>query len=178
MSASKVSRIERGLAPRATVVDLSRLLGVVGLELSARAFPGGSPIRDEGQTKVLGHFREVLHRSIGWSVEVALPIAGDQRAWDAVIRGAAMAGVPAWRFGVEVETAPRDVQALLRRLSLKVRDGGVDGVILVLPATRRTRDFIRAAGASLAADFPVPGARALELLAAGGSPGGSAIVVI
>ena len=43
MSISKVSRIERGLAPRVTVIDLARLHAVVGLEMWARSFPGGSP---------------------------------------------------------------------------------------------------------------------------------------
>jgi hypothetical protein len=54
----------------------------------------------------------------------------------------------------------------------------VDGVILVLPNTRRTRIFLQEAGVLLAGSHPVDGARALELLGAGVSPGGSAIVVI
>jgi hypothetical protein len=101
-----------------------------------------------------------------------LPIAGDQRAWDATVSG------PTWRFGVEAETAPRNVQALARRLALKLRDGRARGVILLLPRTRRTNVFLREAGGLLAAEFPTDGRRALELLAAGVSPDGSAIVVI
>ena len=178
MSASKLSRIERGLAPRVTVMDLARLHAAVGLELSVRAFPGGTPIRDVAQLTLLGRFRHRLHGSIGWSVEVPLPVPGDRRAWDALVSGAREAGSVPWRFGVEAETAPRDVQALARRLSLKARDGRVDGVILVLPRTRRTRVFLREAAPLLAADFPVPGSRALELLAAGVAPGGNSIVVI
>jgi hypothetical protein len=54
----------------------------------------------------------------------------------------------------------------------------VDGVILVLPNTRRTRIFLQEAGVLLAGSHAVDGVRALELLGAGVSPGGSAIVVI
>lgn len=61
---------------------------------------------------------------------------------------------------------------------MKVRDGAVDGLILVLPPTRHGRAFLAAAGDLLTPLFPVSGGRALELLAAGVDPGGSAIVVV
>ena len=81
------------------------------------------------------------------------------------------------RIGVEAETRPRDAQELQRRLALKRRDGGVDHMILLLSDTRSNRIFLRVAGSSLAADFPVPGRAALRALSEGGDPGGSAIVV-
>ena len=147
-------------------------MSVVGLELSAKAFPGGQPVRDAAHVRLLATFRSRLHRTIRWSSEVPLPRTGDRRAWDGMI-----ALGSEWRYGVEAETAPRDSQALLRRLNLKVRDGGVNGVILVLPGTRRVRLFLSAMD-DLSATFPVDGRRALELLAAGINPGGSAIVVL
>jgi hypothetical protein len=174
MSISKVSRIERGLLPRVAVIDLSRLHAVVGLELWARSFQGGSPIRDKGHVMVLGRFRGCLHPALGWSVEVPFARPGDQRAWDAVVAGTR----PTWRFGVEVETAPRDVQALARRLALKARDGGVDGVLLVLPRSKHTRAFLSEARQLLASEFPVRGEDVLQALASGAPPRGSAIVVI
>ena len=147
-------------------------MAVVGLELSARAYPGGQPVRDAAQVELLARFRSRLHRDIRWATEVPLPAPGDQRAWDVLIaRGSE------WRYGVEAETGPRDSQALVRRLNLKVRDAQVDGVILVLPGTRRTRDFLAGAQDSLRSTFAVDGRRALELLAAGVDPGGSAIAV-
>lgn len=172
LSEATLSRTERGLMPDVGVVRVSTLLAVVGLELSARAYPGGSPLRDAGHTSLLGRFRAVLHPSLGFALEVALPHPGDRRAWDGLVRG------PGWRYGVEAETHPTDAQALLRRLDLKVRDGDVDGVILVLPATRHTRAFLAAAGDLLATSFPVPGRRAIELLRAGVDPGGGAVVVL
>jgi hypothetical protein len=83
-----------------------------------------------------------------------------------------------WRYGIEAETHPTDAQALARRLALKVRDGGVDGVLLVVGGTRHTRAFLAAAHDLLLPSFPVPGRRALELLRAGVDPGGSAIIVL
>jgi len=121
---------------------------------------------------LLARFRSRLHRTLGWGLEVPLPRPGDQRAWDALVTG------PGWRLGVEAETAPRDGQALARRLELKRRDGDVQGVILAVPNTRRTRIFLRETGTLIADNFPVTGERALELLGAGVSPGGSAIVVV
>ena len=81
-------------------------------------------------------------------------------------------------LGVEVETLPRDAQALVRRLNLKRRDGEVDGVILVLRDTRRARLFRQEAAAELGAAFPVPGLDALRRLRVGADPGGSALILI
>lgn len=172
MSASQTSRIERGLVPNVSIAKIAQLLEIVGLELSARAYPGGGPIRDAAHLRLLEAFRARLHRSIRWATEVPLPIPGDLRGWDALI------ATSGWRYGVEAETGPRDAQALERRINLKTRDGQVDGVILLLPDTRAVRLFLESAGPHLAPAFPVPSHRALELLGAGVDPGGSAIVVV
>ncbi len=172
LSVAHVSRLERGLLERVSVWHLTRLSAVVGLDLSIRLFPGGRPIRDAAHVDLTRRFRAGLHRSIRWNGEVPLPIPGDRRAWDGVI------STDQWRYGVEIETACRDVQALLRRVGLKVRDSGVDGAILVLPATRRTRILLHEASDALVGAFPVDGRRALELLAAGVDPGGGSVVVV
>jgi transcriptional regulator with XRE-family HTH domain len=49
MSDTQVGRIERGQVPGASVGCLARLLSVAGLELSARAYPTGAPLRDKAQ---------------------------------------------------------------------------------------------------------------------------------
>ncbi len=172
LSESQVSRIERGLIAHVSVADLARLHAVVGLDLSLKSYPAGQPIRDIAQVELLDDFRKVLHRSIRWATEAPLPIPGDRRSWDALI------GATSWRYGVEAETAPRDAQALARRLQLKQRDGDVDGVLLVLRRTEQTRRFMHAVGGMLAGQFAVEGGRALELLQAGADPGGSAIIVL
>lgn len=172
ISNAEVSRIERALSPRVPAITLFRFAAVVGLDLSARLYPGSTVLRDAGQVALLSDFRAHLHPSIGYATEVPLPLPGDQRAWDALLTGRG------WRFGVEGEVAPRDAQALNRRLQLKLRDGEVDGVILVCRASRRTREFLVAARAELQPTFPIDGRRALVALASGVDPGGSAIIVL
>jgi hypothetical protein len=167
-----VSRIERGLVPSVSILGLSRLLAVCGLELSARAFPRGEPIRDRAQLDLLARFRAKLHASIRFATEVPLPIHRDLRSWDVLI------SMPGWRFGVEVETGPDDAQALGRRTRLKERDGAVDGVILVVPGTRRVRQFLQAAAPTLDPIFPAAGSVTLELLRVGRRPIGNSIVVL
>lgn len=173
LSASEVSRIERGLLEAVSIVQMARLLAVVGLELSAGAYQGPGPIRDAAHVRLLGRFHDRLHPGLRWGTEVPLPRPGDQRAWDALVSSGSD-----WRYGVEAETSPRDSQALVRRLNAKVRDGAVDGVILVLPGTRRSREFLAAARETLRPNFPIDGRRSLELLAVRIDPGGSSIVLV
>jgi transcriptional regulator with XRE-family HTH domain len=172
LSASTVSRIERALVPNVSIAAMARLFEVAGMELSARAYPGAGPIRDAAHVRLLAAFRNRLHRSVRWATEVPLPNGGDLRAWDALI------STSSWRYGIEAETSPRDAQALERRLGLKLRDGHVDGVVLLVPDTRATRIFLETAGSHIGPMFPVAGARALELLGAGVDPGGSSIAVV
>jgi transcriptional regulator with XRE-family HTH domain len=172
MSEAQISRIERGLVDGVALLDLARLNAVVGLDLSVRSYPGGSPIRDGAQVRLIEDLCAVLHPSIGWSTEVPLPRHGDPRAWDLVMRGAD------WRGAVEAETGPRDSQALLRRLAIKQRDGEMDSVVLLLRPTVQTRRFLQEAGGSIRSAFPIDGAAALERLRRGDPPGGNAVIVL
>jgi transcriptional regulator with XRE-family HTH domain len=172
LSAAQVSRIERGLVQRLDVAAAATLCAAVGLDLSIRTFPAGEPIRDAAHLALLERLRRRLHRHVRWRTEVPLLPAVDRRAWDAVVT------VQARSIGVEAETRLRDMQALDRRLALKMRDGGIDTVILLLADTRTNRRLVRALEPALVTTFPVPGRRALELLAAGIHPGGSAIVLL
>jgi transcriptional regulator with XRE-family HTH domain len=172
MSNAEVSRIERALAPKVPLVTLARLAGVVGLDLVARLYPGPGALRDQAHTKLLNDFRACLHPSLRWATEVPLPIPGDQRAWDGMILGAD------WRFGVEAETAPRDGQALARRLALKLRDGGVEGLILVVRDTHRSRAFVEETRMHFSDLLPVHARVALASLRAGRRPEGNALIVL
>src|SRR5688500_6603864 len=78
ISPTELSRIERGLAPWVSVLVLSRLCAVVGLDLAVRAYPGGVPLRDARHNHVLMRFHEQIHPALGWSLEVPLPNPGDQ----------------------------------------------------------------------------------------------------
>jgi transcriptional regulator with XRE-family HTH domain len=172
VSNAEVSRIERALSPRVPLIALARIAAVVGLDLAARLYPGAGPVRDVAHMALMTEFRATLDPALRWATEVPLPIAGDQRAWDAMI------STVDWRYGVEVETAPRDAQSLARRLQLKLRDGGVDGIILVVPDTRAVKEFLGVAAMELPALFPVAGATAAKQLRAGLDPGGNAVIVV
>lgn len=172
ISPAEVSRIERAQAEWVSVVTMAKLCAIVGLDLSVRAYPGVRPIRDARHARVLEKLRQLLHASLKWSLEVPLPGSGEQRAWDAMIRGSE------WRFGVECELNPLDGQNLLRRLHLKIRDGLVDGVVLVMPDTRQTRIFRREYRQQLETEFPIKASVAFGALAAGHKPSGSAVIVL
>jgi hypothetical protein len=102
--------------------------------------------------------------------EVPLPIPGDRRAWDAVIRGTG------WHLPAEAETRPRDMQALDRRIALKLRDAGFEDVLLVLLDSAANRRLVRSG--ALPSRFVVQGRSALARLAEGRDPGGSALILL
>lgn len=172
LSGAQVGRIARGKSPELSILQASTLLAAVGLELSVRAYPTGRPLRDAPQLSLLARFSPMVNAAIAWRTEVPVTNGPDLRAWDALIQG------DGWRYGVEAETRLRDVQALQRRLALKLRDGNVDGVILIVSKTRTNVTVLRSLGMDLDAAFPVPGDLAVERLAAGRNPGGSALVVL
>jgi len=170
ISISQLSRIERGLSRDLSIDLAARLFAVLGLDLSVRAYPAGDPIRDAAHVALLERLHARCHSSLTWRTEVPLPIPGDLRAWDAT------ATCSAFRAGIEAETRLRDVQAIDRRLALKERDGGMDRLILLVLDSRSNREAIRSYSQIFAARFPVPGARALELLSVGADPGGNALI--
>jgi transcriptional regulator with XRE-family HTH domain len=172
ISRSWLSRIERQEAEDVSLRLLTVLGAIIGLDLSARFFPGGAPVRDAGHHRYRERFRARLPASAPWATEVPLPEPGDQRAWDALTR---LWGVS---VGIEVETQPTDLQAMERRVMLKARDGGVDRVVLVLANTRRNRLLWRHVGESLRGSFPLQGDAALAALRSAKDPGCNLLVLV
>jgi transcriptional regulator with XRE-family HTH domain len=173
ISRSQVGRIERAEVPGLSVAHIARLLSVVGLELSARAYPAGLPIRDAAHRVLLDRLRKRAAASVAWRFEVPVGLPGDRRAWDALML------IGNARVAVEAETRPRDIQALQRRLALKQRDSPeVTGAVLLLADTRYNRRLIREAGDALRAGLPTSSAAILEALAAGRDPEASGIVLL
>ena len=111
ISSSSLSRIERAKVESVSLVTLARLCAIVGLDLSARVYSGGAPLRDARHSRVLEKLHGKVYVSLGWGTEVPLPNPGDQRAWDALIRG------DGWRYGVEAELNPTDGQDRLSAVS-------------------------------------------------------------
>lgn len=173
ISRSQVSRIERGAVPRLSIDLAARLSSVLGLELSARVYPGGLPIRDAAHRALIERLRSRVSPTIAWRFEVPLPPPGDQRAWDTVLL------VGTEQIAVEAETRPRDMQSLQRRISLKRRDDpSIASVILLLANTRHNRGLVREHGPALMADFPVPAAETLAALGQGRSPRGCGVILL
>jgi len=178
VSRSALSRIERAQAPGAPIGNVVRVGVVVGLDVRVRAYPGGDPLRDIAQIRLLERLRARLPPEVTFRTEVPLPPIGDRRAWDAWIDGLAGPPIDGVGLAVEAETRIADFQAQSRRLLLKMRDGGVDSVLLIVADTRANHAAIAAAGTAVPELFPVTRRRALAALAAGEHPGGSALVFL
>jgi transcriptional regulator with XRE-family HTH domain len=173
ISPSQVSRIERAQTPRISIMRVSRLLAVVGLELAARAYPAGEPIRDAAHLALMDRFRAAVSSSVAWRFEVPIGPTGGLRAWDAWML------IDGVQIAVEAETRPRDVQTLQRRIAMKRRDDPRPAeVVLLMSDTRHNRALVRSHSEALRADLPIPGPAVLEALAAGRKPRGSGIVLV
>jgi len=145
----------------------------LGFDLSIKAYPAGDPIRDRAQLALLDRLRARLHPTLRWRTEVALPIEGDLRAWDADIRGSQP---KPWRVRVEAETRVSDGQALERRLALKLRDDPHGHLLLLLADTRTNRRAVASLAGGLTAAFPTPSRSILRALGEGCEPPGNGIV--
>lgn len=173
ISQAKVSQIERASLATVSIRDVCHLLAAVGMELSARAYPAGPPLRDAAHRALLERLRARIGQSVRWKFEVPLPITGDLRAWDAVME---LANV---RVAVEAETRVRDVQALQRRVSLKLRDDpNTTRVVLLLADTRLNREMVRAEERILSEEYPLSPRAMLASLSEGRAPESSGVVLL
>ena len=129
-------------------------------------------MRDQGQIRLIGRFRETLPAAAGWRTEVPVGGAGDLRAWDVVVR------VGSCAIGVDAETRLRDIQAIDRRVMLKFRDSALNRVVLLVADTRWNRAVLREARPASLANFPVAGPSALAAIRRGEDPGGNAVIVL
>jgi transcriptional regulator with XRE-family HTH domain len=167
-----ISWTESGRNESLSIIDATRMLACVGLDLSVRAYPAGRGIRDQAQLDLMVRFKSVVAGQWRWRTEVPIPLPGDQRAWDIVLHA------PDLSIGVEAETRLRDFQAIDRRVMLKLRDSQIDRAIILVASTRANRTTLRDVGASISANYPISSRRALEALAGRRDPGGNAIVVL
>ena len=170
VSPNRSCRRSNAAATSHSLETMARIGAAVGLEISLRTFPAGQPLRDRAHVELLQRFRRAVGSEWSWHSEAPLPIPGDKRAWDRLLRGRGLV------IGVEGETRPTDIQAMQRRLALKKRDGGVDRLMLVLADSVWNRRLVRSN--ELQPGFPIPGKMALAALAAGRDPGGDSVVLI
>ncbi len=167
-----MSRIEAGRAPRVSVERVSTVLAALGLDVALRAYPAGPPIRDAAHIRLLARFRQRVGSGWRWRPEVPIGAPGDPRAWDGVLvrDGRVVA--------IEAETRLRDVQALLRRVAAKRRDGAADRLVIVVADTRTNREIVHIARPEFVAAFPVDARIAWSALAAGLPPPDDALVLV
>jgi transcriptional regulator with XRE-family HTH domain len=174
VSRARVGRIERGVERRVPAELLVRMAGEVGLELGLRAYPGPDPALDAAHRRLLQRLATALGPDWRYRTEVPLPIVGDKRAWDSVWthRSSRL------ELHVEAETRLGDVQALLRRLAIKRRDGRAARMLLLVADTRHDRSIVRAAAVDLAGSFPGGVREALASLREGRDPGADALLLL
>jgi transcriptional regulator with XRE-family HTH domain len=171
LSGSEVGRIERGEASWLTIVHASKLLSAVGLNLWARAYPAGPPIRDVAHLRLLADFETRLPASIRCQREWPIPDVEDRRALDLLLVGLPCA------TGVEAETMLDDLQALERDMNLKRRDAHLERMFLLVRDSRRNREILRSADA-LRRSFPLRTRAVMAALGRGRDPGADGIVVL
>ena len=162
MSHAQFGRIERGELEGLTISQATRACAAVGLKLVIRMYPDADAVLDTPQLALLERFRARLGSPV-WAREVPIPIAGDRRAWDAVVT------IGGGRFAIEAEARLRDLQALERRIALKQRDSNMEVVVLLVNDTRWNRRVLREHGQDLRASFPLDG-RAILAAIDGGRP--------
>ena len=177
MGGGQVARICRGQSPDLSIVRAAQLLSVLGMDLSARAYPAGPQVRDAAQLRLLERLRERIGAGLRWRIEVPvieLAAAGviDRRAWDAAIDGVG------WTVRIDAETHVGDLQAVVRRVLLKQRDARIACVILLLADTRHHRQLLSVIDGQLSADFLVPPRHALAALRDARSPGGNSLILL
>jgi transcriptional regulator with XRE-family HTH domain len=140
LSRSRYNRVESAGIATFSILEAARVAAVLGLDLAARLYPGGQPLRDEASARRLGAIAEHVAAPLRMRLEVPLPDQPDRtelRAWDAEISGVGE------RTTLELEMRLRDAQAVERRIALKRRDDPPDHFVLVVAATDHNRAVLR-----------------------------------
>jgi len=171
-SPSHISRVERGLTRDLGLLHFMRHGAVVGLRLHARFYPAGGGLRDAAQLDLLRRLRARIGDRWSWQLEAPLNIAGDLRAFDALLSNLNAT------IAVEAITRLRDAQAQLRAAALKQRDGNVPRLVLLIKATDHNRSALASAADVLATAFPLGTRATLNALSQGVDPGDNGIVLL
>jgi transcriptional regulator with XRE-family HTH domain len=173
ISASELSRIERGLAGWVGLATLNRIASIVGIDLWVRTYPGGEPLRDLAHLRLTQAFTELVGPSLSIRGEVSIGDARDQRAWDLTLTD------PQHRVcGTELETRLVDAQSQMRRINKKRTDSNVDRLLVVLADTRLNRSALRAAAALMATDLSIDDTAAYAALRRGELPPRDALILV
>jgi transcriptional regulator with XRE-family HTH domain len=171
VSRSWLCDFELGRLARVDVRVSAILFAHLGQKLVASIYPVGEPLRDAGQVRLLDRFNARVPPVWRRTFEAVMPIPGDLRAWDELLRGPVS-------IGVEAETKPRDLQATERSMEAKRRDSGVDRMVLVIGSSNANRALVRANIGPLRQTFPLDTRQTLEALGRGRDPGANGLVIL
>ena len=172
MSASQLTRLERGRLALPTLEQVCRAARSVGLRPWLKLYPDEVPVRDAAQLPLLARFETLLAPPLRLRREVPMPIASDLRAWDGRISDGQRTA------SIEAESKLDDVQAVSRRIELKVRDDPDAGiVILLLSRTAHNRRVLAVHREALRGQFPLDGAAVSRALRRGRIPAASGILL-
>jgi transcriptional regulator with XRE-family HTH domain len=171
-SSARISRVERGRLRGLGIADIARHAAAVGLRLHARFYPAGGGLRDAAQLDLLRRLRARIGDRWSWQLEAPLNIAGDLRAFDALLTNGETV------VAVEAITRLRDAQAQLRDVFRKQRDGGIRRLVIVVAANHHNRAALTSAADVLATTFPLGTRAMLQALSEGRDPGDNGIVLL
>jgi hypothetical protein len=176
MDRSIVTRLERGSFDDLGITRLSEIASVLGYEVSVGLHPIGDPVRDKGQLACGRRFGALL--SDRWRVtdETLLPGAGEQRAWDKLLRLTDAA--PRYQVGADIESRVWDIQAIVRRTRARERDGQVDHILIVLADSAHNRRIADELRRALGADYATGSPRIMAALRKGERLSGSGVVLV
>lgn len=176
ISQGAYSRIETGRLGDVGVIAISQIASVLGYEVSVGLHPIGDPVRDKGQLACGRRFGALL--SDRWRVtdETLLPGAGEQRAWDKLLRLTDAA--PRYQVGADIESRVWDIQAIVRRTRARERDGQVDHILIVLADSAHNRRIADELRRALGADYATGSRRIMAALHKGERLSGSGVVLV
>lgn len=167
-----VSRVERGSLANLGFSDVARHGAAVGLRLHARFYPNAGGLRGAAQLDLIRRLRARIGDRWTWQLEAPLPIPGDQRAFDALLRQGDTT------IAVEAITRLRDAQAQLRAATRKQRDGQATRLVILIKASHANRAALATAADVLATTFPHATRTTLAALSAGDDPGANGVILL
>lgn len=172
-SQSEVNRLDKFRFESVSLVRLCETGAVLGLDLSASFHPAGDAVRDRGHQKVRGRVVGMV-ASPPYAITHEAPFSGleDIRCRDLLLR------LDDFAVGIEIETRVRDVQACVRRIRARERQGGVDEVVVVLADTAHNRRIVTELREALGPRFATDPRQIVAALRGGRPVTGSGVILV
>jgi transcriptional regulator with XRE-family HTH domain len=172
-SQQRYSRFESGRIMDVSLSAISLAAALLGIEASVTLHPIGPAIRDAGHEALIRRLVQLLSPAWHMVREAPFPNPGDPRWWDLLLRSSA-----GFLVGIEAETRIRDLQALVRRMRERGRDGGVDQMVIILSDSAHNRQLVDGLRTALGEGFDSPPRELLRALRRGDPLPGSGVILM